>query len=487
MEYPVSRSENFKAILCGILPNATEDAEGTLFVFEVHNTGDEKRTWWYDELTLTDSAGTEHDLGTGSVRGYGTAKAENFPDGWKTSPRISSNSRTKTVTDLTDPNDEIEPRRIEYEYDGESFEFELTAEDVELLRERPREFVLDDWEDRTFDGPYQVAVVQDVTERGVHVDLGGTGLGQVVSAPLRVKEELRPGTHVAVTESNRIDAVLDAGMDNRVDAMISRSEPDVSYEDVGGLDAVVRDVREVVELPLVEPETFESVGIDPPSGVLLHGPPGTGKTLIARAVAGETDATFLRLSASELAQKYVGEGAGLVRDLFEAASQNAPAIVFIDEIDAIASTRSDSKSSGGEEVQRTLMQLLSELDGFDKSEEVRIIAATNRVDRLDSALLRPGRFDRLIEVPIPEEAGRRQILDIHTAPLNTASDIDFEELVGFSDGMSGADLEAACTEAGLFAIRDGRETITQIDLLRGIQSMNTGETKSDPDHVSPIE
>jgi len=261
----------------------------------------------------------------------------------------------------------------------------------------------------------------------------------------------------------------------------------VSYEDVGGLDAVVRDVREVVELPLVEPETFESVGIDPPSGVLLHGPPGTGKTLIARAVAGETDATFLRLSASELAQKYVGEGAGLVRDLFEAASQNAPAIVFIDEIDAIASTRSDSKSSGGEEVQRTLMQLLSELDGFDKSEEVRIIAATNRVDRLDSALLRPGRFDRLIEVPIPEEAGRRQILDIHTAPLNTASDIDFEELVGFSDGMSGADLEAACTEAGLFAIRDGRETITQIDLLRGIQSMNTGETKSDPDHVSPIE
>jgi len=186
MEYPVSRSENFKAILCGILPNATEDAEGTLVVFEVHNTGDEKRTWWYDELTLTDSAGTEHDLGTGSVRGYGTAKAENFPDGWKTSPRISSNSRTKTVTDLTDPNDEIEPRRIEYEYDGESFEFELTAEDVELLRERPREFVLDDWEDRTFDGPYQVAVVQDVTERGVHVDLGGTGLGQAVSAPLRV-------------------------------------------------------------------------------------------------------------------------------------------------------------------------------------------------------------------------------------------------------------------------------------------------------------
>jgi proteasome regulatory subunit len=216
-------------------------------------------------------------------------------------------------------------------------------------------------------------------------------------------------------------------------------------------------------MPLERPEMFGEVGIDPPSGVLLYGPPGTGKTMLAKAVANQTDATFIKMAGSELVHKFIGEGAKLVRDLFEVARQHEPAVLFIDEIDAIAAKRTDSKTSGDAEVQRTMMQLLSEMDGFEDRGEIRIIAATNRFDMLDRAILRPGRFDRLIEVPKPDLEGRSKIFEIHTRDMNVADDVDFEELAKDAEDASGADIKAVCTEAGMFAIRDDRTEIEMED------------------------
>jgi proteasome regulatory subunit len=241
-------------------------------------------------------------------------------------------------------------------------------------------------------------------------------------------------------------------------------------------------VRETVELPLQQPGTFDTVGIQPPSGILLHGPPGTGKTMLAKAVANETDASFIKMAGSELVHKFIGEGAKLVRDLFEVARENEPAVIFIDEIDAIASKRTDSKTSGDAEVQRTMMQLLSEMDGFDERGDIRIIAATNRFDMLDEAILRPGRFDRLIEVPKPDAEGRELIFQIHTRDMNVADDVDFAELAELADDASGADVKAICTEAGMFAIRDDRTEIVKQDFvdawekLQGSETMETGES-----------
>jgi proteasome regulatory subunit len=243
------------------------------------------------------------------------------------------------------------------------------------------------------------------------------------------------------------------------------ASPDVSYADIGGIDQQVVEVREAVEDPLTSPELFEEVGVEPPSGVLLHGPPGTGKTMLAKAVANETDATFIKMAGSELVRKFIGEGSRLVRDLFELAAEREPAVVFIDEIDAVASRRTDSKTSGDAEVQRTMMQLLSEMDGFDERGEIRIIAATNRFDMLDEAILRPGRFDRLIEVPKPDEEGREQIFRIHTREMNVADDVDYAALAATATEASGADIKAVCTEAGMFAIRDDRTEIRMRDFL----------------------
>jgi proteasome regulatory subunit len=257
--------------------------------------------------------------------------------------------------------------------------------------------------------------------------------------------------------------------------------PEVTYGDIGGLEEQLQEVREAVEEPLSNPEQFRTVGIDPPSGVLLHGPPGTGKTMLAKAVANETDATFIKMAGSELVHKFIGEGAKLVRDLFEVAREREPAVIFIDEIDAIAAKRTDSKTSGDAEVQRTMMQLLSEMDGFDERGEIRIMAATNRFDMLDRAILRPGRFDRLIEVPAPTEVGREQIFRIHTRDMNVDDDVDFATLAAESDGMSGADIKAICTEAGMFAIRDDRTVITAADFhdaIEKIQSENEDGTVS---------
>jgi proteasome regulatory subunit len=262
--------------------------------------------------------------------------------------------------------------------------------------------------------------------------------------------------------------VLPISIDPFVQAMNVEESPDVTYTDIGGLEEQIAEIRETVELPLLHPELFEKVGIEPPKGVLLCGPPGTGKTLLARAVAHETKATFIRVIGSELVQKFIGEGARIVREIFYMARKRSPSIVFIDELDAVASRRLDIATSGDREVQRTLMQLLSTLDGFDPRGDVRIIAATNRPDILDSALTRPGRFDRIIEFPFPDKEARIQILQIHMRNMNIQSDVDVALLASKTNGASGADLKAICTEAGMFAIRELRDLVDRDDFNKAI-------------------
>ncbi|WP_096395359.1 proteasome-activating nucleotidase [Halorubrum trapanicum] len=308
-----------------------------------------------------------------------------------------------------------------------------------------------------------IASVEEITDDGVVIKQHGNNQEVLTQAASRLDEDLRPGDRVAINDSFAVQQVLDDETDSRAQAMEVTESPDVEYADIGGIDDQIREVREAVEDPLENPEQFETVGVEPPSGVLLHGPPGTGKTMLAKAVANESDATFIKMAGSELVRKFIGEGARLVRDLFELAAEREPAVIFIDEIDAVAAKRTDSKTSGDAEVQRTMMQLLSEMDGFDDRGEVRIMAATNRFDMLDEAILRPGRFDRLIEVPEPGPEGRERILEIHTQDMNVADGVDLGSVARDLDGYSGADIASLATEAGMFAIRDGRTEVSQAD------------------------
>jgi len=302
--------------------------------------------------------------------------------------------------------------------------------------------------------PLFIATVQEVNNEGVVIRQHGNNQEALTEVTEEMREGLEPGDRVAVNNSLSVVKSLSDSTDVRARVMEVSERPDTTYEDIGGLNEQVKEVREMIELPLTDPDLFDETGIDPPSGVLLHGPPGTGKTMLAKAAARQTDATFIKMAGSELVHKFIGEGARLVRDLFKVARQKSPSVVFIDEIDAVASKRTESKTSGDAEVQRTMMQLLNEMDGFEGRGDVKIIAATNRFDMLDRAILRPGRFDRLIEVPLPNDEGREQIFRIHTRDMNVDDDVDFERLARTTEGMSGADLKAICTEGGMFAIRD---------------------------------
>ncbi|OYR39743.1 MULTISPECIES: proteasome-activating nucleotidase [unclassified Halorubrum] len=320
-----------------------------------------------------------------------------------------------------------------------------------------------------------IASVEEITDDGVVIKQHGNNQEVLTQAATRLDEDLRAGDRVAINDSFAVQQVLDDETDSRAQAMEVTESPDVEYADIGGIDDQIREVREAVEDPLENPEQFEAVGVEPPSGVLLHGPPGTGKTMLAKAVANESDATFIKMAGSELVRKFIGEGARLVRDLFELASEREPAVIFIDEIDAVAAKRTDSKTSGDAEVQRTMMQLLSEMDGFDDRGEVRIMAATNRFDMLDEAILRPGRFDRLIEVPEPDAEGRARILEIHTQHMNVAEGTDVSEVAADLEGYSGADIASLATEAGMFAIRDGRTEVTQADFESAREKLQDAE------------
>ncbi|KAB1198064.1 MULTISPECIES: proteasome-activating nucleotidase Pan2 [Haloferax] len=329
---------------------------------------------------------------------------------------------------------------------------------------------------------YYIATVEELTDDGVIIKQHGNNQEVLTDfAPGLDYEAIEPGDRVAINDSFAVQTLLDDETDARAQAMEVVESPTVTYDDIGGIDEQVREVREAVEQPLENPEMFERVGIDPPSGVLLYGPPGTGKTMLAKAVANETNASFIKMAGSELVQKFIGEGARLVRDLFKLAAEREPVVIFIDEIDAVASKRTDSKTSGDAEVQRTMMQLLSEMDGFDDRGEIRIIAATNRFDMLDEAILRPGRFDRLIEVPKPAVEGRRRILDIHTRDMNVSDDLDLDELAAKLDDYSGADIASLTTEAGMFAIRDERTEVTHDDFEAAFEKLeNVDESGTGP-------
>ena len=281
--------------------------------------------------------------------------------------------------------------------------------------------------------------LQDILDHERAIVRSSNGTVFQVSLNQRLDPDaLKPGTRVALNQDSlSVVEVLTEAWDPMVSGAEMVEKPSITYEDVAGLDEQVESVREAIELPLVKPELFEKVGIVPPKGVLLVGPPGCGKTLLAKAVANHTDATFIRMVGSELAQKYIGEGGRMVRELFSLAKEKAPSVIFLDEIDAIGAKRLDGSTSGDREVQRTLMQLLAELDGFDALQDVKIIAATNRPDILDDALLRPGRFDRVIEIPIPDDASRKAILGVHLSSMNTKK-IAIGRVVERTKGYSGA-------------------------------------------------
>jgi proteasome regulatory subunit len=380
-------------------------------------------------------------------------------------PEMSETERLEAIRQhyrrILQVNDELEDRLD----DAEDRRGELKADVDELKRENE---VL-----KT--SSLYIASVEEITGDGVVIKQHGNNQEVLTQASTTLESDLRPGDRVAINDSFAVQQVLDDETDSRAQAMEVTESPDVTYDDIGGIDEQIREVREAVEDPLDDPEQFEAVGVDPPSGVLLHGPPGTGKTMLAKAVANESDATFIKMAGSELVRKFIGEGARLVRDLFELAAEREPAVIFIDEIDAVAAKRTDSKTSGDAEVQRTMMQLLSEMDGFDDRGEVRIMAATNRFDMLDEAILRPGRFDRLIEVPEPNAEGRERILEIHTQDMNVAEGTDVGAVAADLEGYSGADIASLATEAGMFAIRDGRTEVTQADFEQAREKLQDAE------------
>ena len=299
------------------------------------------------------------------------------------------------------------------------------------------------------------------------------------------KENLEAGDRVALHRQTL--AVLES-LPSTKDPLVMGAEvdskPSENYKDIGGLVEELNELRSTVELPMLHPKRFTKVGVEPPKGVLLVGPPGTGKTLMAKAVANATNATFIRLIGSELVQKYIGEGARLVRELFQLAQEKSPSIIFIDELDAVGAKRMDVGTTGDREVQRTLMQLLGELDGFTPRGNVSIMAASNRPDILDEALLRPGRFDRIIKIPLPEEEARLKIIKIHTKEMSVSRGINYKKIAAETEGLSGADLRALCVEAGMNAINDKKSKISSknfFDALEKVQNRLTDAEISEPE------
>merc|ERR1719259_702692 len=297
------------------------------------------------------------------------------------------------------------------------------------------------------------------------------------------KSKLKPSTRVALDMTTlTIMRYLPREVDPLVYNMSHEDPGDVTYSGIGGLGEQIRELREVIELPLLNPELFQRVGITPPKGCLLYGPPGTGKTLLARAVASQLDCNFLKVVSSAIVDKYIGESARLIREMFNYARDHQPCIIFMDEIDAIGGKRFSQGTSADREIQRTLMELLNQLDGFDDLGRVKIIMATNRPDTLDPALLRPGRLDRKIEIPLPNEQARLEVLKIHSNPITKHGDIDWEAVVKLTDNFNCADMRNVCTEAGLFAIRGEREYVIDEDFNKAVRKVADSkklETKLD--------
>jgi len=329
--------------------------------------------------------------------------------------------------------------------------------------------------------PLMVAEIKEKVEENYLIKLNN-GNEFFVSCSSNIGP-LFPGDTVLVEQKNlTIIRKISSSSSFNVEKFVIMEKPTISWKDVGGLEKQANEIQEVIELPLKKPELFKKIGIQPPKGILLYGPPGTGKTLLAKAVASSTNSTFIEVVGSELVQKFIGEGAKLIKEIFQLARAKAPSIIFIDEIDALAAKRIEMGTSGEREVQRTFMQFLAELDGFKHLDNVKIIGCTNRKDIMDPAILRPGRLDRLIHVPNPNEEGIRQIFKIHTDKMKLCK-IDMNSLIKKMEGMSGAEIRAVCTEAGYFAIRSNKTTVCKKDFEKAIEKVLSSENAEGKDFL----
>ncbi|MBI2128666.1 AAA family ATPase [Candidatus Woesearchaeota archaeon] len=330
--------------------------------------------------------------------------------------------------------------------------------------------------------PFLVAEVKDMVEKNAIIRLqNGNEFFVNIS---RECGEIFPGDSVLMEQKNlTILKKVPVSKVFNVEKFVIIEKPTITWKDVGGLEAQAREIQEVIELPLKNPELFKKVGIQPPKGMLFYGPPGTGKTLLAKAVASSTNSTFIEVVGSELVQKFIGEGAKLVKEIFQLAREKAPSVIFIDELDALAATRIDIGTSGEREVQRTFMQLLSEIDGFKPLGNVKVIGCTNRKDILDPAITRPGRLDRLIKIPIPNKEARTEIFKIHTREMTLDKGIDVGLIVKGMDGFSGAEIKASCTEAGYFAIRDKRTKVVKEDFAKAVAKVKAEEKLEGEDYM----
>merc|ERR1712048_427585 len=348
-------------------------------------------------------------------------------------------------------------RRLEAQRNELNAKVRMLREELQLLQEQ---------------GSYVGEVVKPMDKKKVLVKINPEGKYIVdIDKELKI-EDCTTGTRVALrSDSYTLHKILPNKIDPLVSLMMVEKVPDSTYDMVGGLDKQIKEIKEVIELPVKHPELFEALGIAQPKGVLLYGPPGTGKTLLARAVAHHTDCTFIRVSGSELVQKFIGEGSRMVRELFVMAREHAPSIIFMDEIDSIGSSRVEGEQGGDSEVQRTMLELLNQLDGFESAQNIKVIMATNRMDILDEALLRPGRIDRKVEFPNPNEESRFEILKIHSRKMNLMRGINLKKIAAQMNGASGAESKAVCTEAGMFALRERRQHVTEDDFQMAVSKV----------------
>ena len=327
--------------------------------------------------------------------------------------------------------------------------------------------------------PLVVGHIQDLVNKNAVVRSSNGSIFLVSVNRMLNTDDLTPGTRVALNqETLSVIEILGDSWDPLVSSTEIIDFPDVTYASIGGLESQIRELKESIELPFEKPDEFTKFGITPPKGVLLTGPPGNGKTMLAKAVANSTNATFLGMVGSELAQKYIGEGGRMVRELFELAREKSPSIIFIDEIDSIGSKRLDTATSGDREVQRTLMQLLAEMDGFDSIDDIKIIAATNRPELLDRALLRPGRFDRILEIPLPDYESRKSIFDVHFGIMPKSKDIKISELSKNTEGFSGAEIKSVIVEAGIIAITSDSKVVTKNHFKFAIEKVTSNRKQN---------